>query len=142
MAKDRGKSLAATLRTGIESRESEYNREKKEAESRARRLSLERERLFKDLFEFGEAVGHMNVTSADDLLVFRFGERELRFEAIGDEDRLRVSGGDIPDHTEICMQQELNLWVVKTPVGLSRVEQDIFFDKGLGRLVALALGLE
>jgi hypothetical protein len=87
-------------------------------------------------------VGHLGVTSADDLLIFSFDERELRFESIGEEDRIRVSGGDVPDHTEICMQQELNLWIVKSPVGLSRVEQDVFFDKGLGRLMVLALGLE
>jgi len=142
MARDRGKTLAASLREGIESREEERALEQKEAAKLAKHLSQERERLFKDLFVFGETVGHLGVTSADDLLVLSFGDRELRLESIGDEDRIRVSGGDIPDHTEICMQQELNLWIVKSPVGLSRVEQDILFDKGLGRLMSLALGLE
>jgi hypothetical protein len=142
MAKDRGKSLAAVLRTGIESRENERVRENAEASSRAKYLNKERDRLYKDLFKFAEAVGYLGVTSADDLLLFTYEGRQLRFESIDNEDRIRVSGGDIPEHTEISMQLELNLWVVKSPVGLSRVEQDIFFDKGLGRLMTLALGLE
>lgn len=142
MAKDRGKSLAASLRQGIEAREVERLREEKEAAQLAKHLGRERDRLYKDLFVFGEEVGHLGVTSADDLLVFSYGERALRFESMGDEDRIRVTGGDIPDHTEICMQKELNLWIVKSPVGLNRMEQDILFDKGLSRLMALALRLE
>ena len=142
MAKDRGKSLAAKLRAGIDSQLEERAREKVEAEERIRRLGGERDRLFDDLFAFGEAIGHLTVKRGKASLDFTYGRKKLRFKAEGPADRIHVSGGDIPDHTEIMMQEELNLWIVKSPVGLKRVEQDPLFDKGLERIMILGLGIE
>lgn len=142
MAKDRGKSLAERLRAGIDSEREDRAQAEAEDLARTKHLCAERERLFKDLFSFGEAVGHLKVKAADDLLVFRYEGKKLRLEAVGDADRIRVVGSDVPDHTEIVMQEELNLWVVKSPVGLNRMEQDLLFDKGLARIMALALGIE
>ena len=141
MGKDRGKSLASRIRAGIEAREEELKREKAEAKARVKRLHREREVLLHDLFRFGEAVGHLVVQVEDDMVQFSFGEQVLRFEAIGNADRIRVSGGDLPENTEIVMQEELNLWIVKSPVGLNKRQQDILFDNGLERLLDLALGL-
>ena len=142
MVRDLGKSLAARIRAGIESREEEIKREKAEAKVRVEKLRKKRETLLQDLFRFGEAIGHLTVQVEDDMLQFSFGERELRFEAIGKADCIRVSGGDLPDNTEIVMQEELNLWIVKSPVGLSNMQQDVLFDNGLERLMDLALGLK
>ncbi len=141
MTTDRGKSLAARIRAGIEAREEELQREKAEAKSRIKRLHRERESLLQDLFRFGESVGHLNVQVKDGMLQFGFGDRVLRFEAVGDADRIRVTGGDLPENTEIAMQEELNFWIVKSPVGFNRIQQDILFDNGLERLLDLALDL-
>ena len=142
MAKDRGKSLAARLRAGIDSQLEAHAREQAEAKERMRHLSAERERLFDDLSAFGEAVGHLKVKRSKDSLDFMYSGNKLHFKAVGDSDRIHVSGGDVPDHTEIVMQEELKLWIVKSPVGLKRVEQDPLFDKGLERIMVLGLGIE
>jgi len=142
MARDRGKSLAARIRAGIESREEEIKREKAEAKERVEKLHKKREELFQELFRFGESIGHLVVQIEDDMLQFSFGEKELRFEAVGKADRIRVTGGDLPENTEIVMQEELSLWIVKSPVGLNQLQQDILFDNGLERLMDLALGLK
>ena len=141
MSKDRGKALAARIRAGIEAREEELKREKIEAKARVKRLLREREVLLRDLFRFGEAIGHLVVQVEDDMVQFSFGDRVLRFEATGAADRVRVTGGDLPENTEIVMQEELSLWIVKSPVGLHQLQQDILFDNGLERLLDLALGL-
>ena len=141
MSRVRGQSLAARIRAGIEAREEELKREKAEAKARVKRLHRERETLLQDLFRFGEAVGHLIVQIEDDMVQFSFGERRLRFEAIGHADRVRVTGDDLPESTEIVMQEELSLWIVKSPVGLNQLQQDILFDNGLERLLDLALGL-
>ena len=142
MGKDRGQSLAARLRAGIDSRIEERAREKAEEAERVRLLGAERTRLFDDLCAFGEAVGHLSVKRGANTLDFVYGRKKVRFKMIDDADRIRVSGGDIPDHTEIAMQEELQLWIVKSPVGLKRVEQDPLFDKGLERIMILGLGIE
>ena len=142
MAKDRGKTLAARLRAGIDSQIAEQAREKAEAEARTQQLLEERSRLLDDLTAFGEAIGHLVVKRSKTVIDFSYGGKKLRFTAVGDSDRVRVSGGDLPDHTEILMQDELQLWIVKSPVGLNRVEQDVLFDTGLERIMALALGIE
>ena len=142
MSKDRGQTLAARLRAGIDSRNQELVREKAEAAARVLQLNEERKRLFDDLCAFGEAVGHLSVKRGKGTVDFVYGRKKVRFKAIEEADRMRVSGGDLPDHTEIVMQEELNLWIVKSPVGLNRVEQDPLFDKGLERIMVLGLGIE
>ena len=142
MGRDRGQSLAARLRAGIDSRNEEQAREKAEAAARVRLLGEERERLLGDLCAFGEAIGHLSVKRGKGTVDFVYERKKVRFKAIDNADRIRVSGGDLPDHTEIAMQEELNLWIVKSPVGLNRVEQDPLFDKGLERIMVLGLGIE
>ena len=141
MVRDRGKSLAARIRAGIEAKEDELKREKAEAKARAKRLHKEREILLQDLLRFGEAIGHLTVQMKNDRLQFNFGKKQMRFEAIGNADCLRVTGGDLPENTEIVMQEELSLWIVKSPVGASAQQQDVLFDTGLEWLMDLGLGL-
>jgi hypothetical protein len=104
-------------------------------------LAAKRDQLFKDLFEFGQAIGHIRITAAEGLLRFQFERAELRFEAEGDADLVRVSGGEIPDRTELFVQPELNLWVVRTHHSLRKETQDLLFDVGLEQLLRLGLGI-
>lgn len=141
MAKDRGKTLAARIRGNLEKQADDRIRDEANKANRRKRLNLEREQLFKDLFEFGEAIGHIEIKARDGMLRFRFQKRELRFEAEGKEGIVRVSGGDIPDRTTLFVQGELNLWVVRTPNTLRQESQDLLFDTGLEQLMRLGLGI-
>ena len=141
MANDRGKTLAARIRGDLEQQADERVRAAADQASRSKRLSLERERLFKDLFAFGDAIGHIEIKAREGMLRFRFEKKELRFDAEGKEDRVRVSGGEIPDRTTLFIQEELNLWVVRTPNSLRQESQDLLFDTGLEQLMRLGLGL-
>jgi hypothetical protein len=141
MAKDRGKTLAARIRGDLEKQADDRVRAEADKVSRSKRLSLERERLFKDLFEFGDAVGHIEIKARDGMLRFRFQQRELRFDAEGKDDLIRVSGGDVPDRTTLFIQGDLNLWVVRTPNTLRQESQDLLFDTGLEQLMRLGLGI-
>ena len=141
MANDRGKTLAARIRGQLEKQEDDRLRAAADQASRGKRMRRERERLFKDLFEFGEAIGHIEIKSREGMLRFRLQKRELRFDAEGKEDRVRVSGGDVPDRTILFMQEELNLWVVQTPNSLRKESQDLLFDTGLEQLMRLGLGI-
>ena len=141
MANDRGMTLAARLRAGIEAKAEEREEASRNEKSRNRTLAAQRDRLFKDLFEFGQAIGHIRITAAEGLLRFQFERAELRFEAEGAGDLVCVSGGEIPDRTELFVQPELNLWVVRTHHSLRKETQDLLFDAGLEQLLRLGLGI-
>ena len=141
MAKDRGQSLAMRLRGIIEAKKAERARVQAEAAVRQQWLRSERERLFKDLWAFAEAIGHLSVSGSDDFLLFSLDGRELRFDAEGRADRVSITGTGIPDHTEAFVQQDLELWVVSTPSGLGKTQQTLLFDQGLQDLMNTALAL-
>jgi hypothetical protein len=141
MAKDRGKTLAARIREDLEKQADDHVRAEADKASRRKRLNLERDQLFKDLFKFGDAIGHIEIKARDGMLRFRYKKRELRFEAEGKEDLVRVSGGDVPDRTTIFVQGDLNLWVVRTPNTLRQESKDLLFDTGLEQLMRLGLGI-
>lgn len=110
--------------------------------ARVKTLSIERERLFVDLNEFGEALAHIVVKASGSAVIFRYQGREVRFDAKGKGDRVDVSGSDIPKKTQLFVQAELNAWVVKSPNGVGKEEQELLFDKGLERLVNIGLELQ
>ena len=141
MADDRGMTLAARLRAGIEAKAAEREEASRSEKSRNRTLAAKRDRLFKDLFEFRKAIGHIRITAAEGLLRFRYEGAELRFEAQGDADLVFVCGGEVPDRTELFVQPDLNLWVVRTHHSLRRETQDLLFDVGLEQLLHLGLGI-
>jgi len=141
MKKDRGKSLAARLKANIEATSMEQERLADLEAELLKKLSAEREVLFGDLREFGQAVGHISIKASSGSLLFRYKGRELRFDAKGKGGRVDVSGSDIPKKTQLFVQSELEAWVVKTPSDTGKMEQEVLFDKGLGGLMQLGLGL-
>ncbi len=141
MPKDRGQSLAARLRETIEARNAERERARVVADARQQRLREERLRLVNDLRAFGEAVEHIAVSGGAGRTVFRFEGRELRVDARGDRERVRIAGTGIAKQTHAFLHEELNRWVLSVPRARGTSEQLILFDKGLEHLMATALGL-
>jgi hypothetical protein len=105
------------------------------------KLSAEREVLFGDLREFGQAVGHISIKASSGSLLFRYKGRELRFDAKGKGGRVDVSGSDVPKKTQLFIQSELEAWVVKIPSDIGQMEQELLFDKGLEGLMQIGLEL-
>ena len=141
MPKDRGQSLAARLRETIEARNAERARARVVEDARQQRLRKERLRLVHDLRAFGEAVEHIAVSGGSGRAVFRFEGRELRIDARGDKERVRITGTDIAKQTHAFLHEELDRWVLSVPGARGTAEQLILFDKGLEHLMATALGL-
>ena len=141
MKKDRGQSLAARLKANIEAKSMEQERLAGLEAELLKKSSAEREVLFGDLREFGEAVGHISVKASSGWLLFRYQGRELRFDAKGKGGRVDVSGSDIPKKTQLFVQPELGAWVVKRPNDIGKMEQELLFDKGLEGLMQVGLEL-
>ena len=141
MPKDRGQSLATRLREAIEARNAERARARVVEDARQQRLREERLRLVHDLRAFGEAVEHIAVSGGSGRAVFRFEGRELRIDARGDKERVRITGTDIAKQTHAVLHEELDRWVLSVPGSRGTTEQLILFDKGLEHLMATALGL-
>ncbi len=141
MKKDRGKSLAARLKANIEATSMEQEKLADLEAELLKKMSAEREVLFGDLREFGQAVGHITVKATNGSLLFRYKGRELRFDAKGKGGRVDVSGSGIPKKTQLFVQPELVAWVVKTPSDNGKMEQELLFDGGLEGLMQLGLEL-
>lgn len=139
MAERRGADLAARIRAKIEEKNSAEAAHKAEKKAREADGRKERKRLLADLSAFGQAIGHLDVTCEKDVLVLGLGDKELRFEASGIADRIRVSGLD--PEPRLFLHPELNRWVVSHagPGGVE--EQELLFDAGLERLMAQAFEL-
>ncbi len=140
MGERRGSRLAARLRAQLDAnREAAAKRERekkaKEADGRA-----ERKQLLADLAAFGEAVGHLNVTVAKDVVILGYGKSTLRFEAQGIADRVRVKGLD--PEPRLFFHSDLNRWVVSRETGRGPEDQELLFDVGLESLLAEALSLQ
>ena len=134
--------MAVRLKANLEARLADQARQAEADNARIKTLSVERERLFVDLNEFGQAVGHIVVKASGSAVIFRYEGREVRFDAKGKGDRVDVSGSDIPKKTQLFVQAELNACVVKGPNGAGKEEQELLFDKGLARLINIGLGLQ
>jgi hypothetical protein len=139
MAERRGADLAARIRAQIETKKSaEAVREadKKAREADGRR---ERKRLLADLLAFGQEIGHFEVTREKDVLILGLGDKQLRFEASGIADRVRVVGLD--PEPRLFLHPELNRWVIAHAGRGGIEEQELLFDAGLERLMAEAFAL-
>ena len=141
MPKDRGQSLAVRLRETIDARNAERTRARVAEDARQQRLQEERLRLVRDLRAFGEAVEHIAVSGGSGRAVFRYEGRELRIDARGNQERVRITGTDIAKKTHAFLHGELDRWVLSVPGTRGTFEQLILFDKGLEHLMATALGL-
>jgi len=141
LEKDRGKALAERLRQSLEiSIESRRTQANKAAERRARAKD-ERTRLFKDLFEFGAAMGHVDVVAEDGMISFGWGDRRLHFHEAEDTDVIQVTGDDIKEGTVVALHAELDLWVVRSQTNDGRLGEQLLFDTGLEKLMVRALAL-
>lgn len=104
---------------------------------------MAREALLDDLEAFARAVGHVAVQRDDDGLTVRFGLRGLRFEPMGEGDRLRVTLEGWPataDH-RIYREQDLgDRWVLSYRKH-GNEDRVPLFDKGLEELMVSGLGL-
>jgi len=141
MTTKRGQELAAKLKAGIETRAAEEAARKSEAAAIQARLSTARQELLDDLFAFGEAVGHLTVSRTKKRVVLSFEGASLRFEIEGKSDKVTVEGGDVVAGTVLGLQSELKRWVVYTPISAGQDDQELLFDGGLERLVALGLAI-
>lgn len=133
--------MAAKLRAGIERRAVEAAARKSEAAEHQAQLSRARQELLEDLSAFGEAVGHLTVSRTKKKVVLSFEAASICFEVEGKADRVTVDGGDIVDGTVLGLQPELKRWVVYTPIPIGQDDQELLFDGGLERLMALGLAL-
>ena len=141
MPKDRGQSLAVRLRETIEARKAERARARMVEDARQQRLREERLQLVHDLRAFGHAVEHIAVSGGSNRAVFRFEGRELRIDARGNKERVRITGTGIARQTHAFLHEELNRWVLSVPGVHGTAEQLILFDKGLEYLMSTALEL-
>ena len=141
MTTKRGQGLAAKLKAGIEKQAADAAARKSEAVAQQARMQAEREQLMSDLLDFGEAVEHLSVKQGKKRLTLGFNGESMRFEPLGLEDEVAVSGGRLLAGTRLAMQPELEKWVVHFPGERGQNEQLLLFDGGLERLVSLGLGL-
>ncbi|MFT7518382.1 MAG: hypothetical protein ACI9MC_000513 [Kiritimatiellia bacterium] len=120
----------------------ETQRKTRLAEARAARNEL-----LAELVAFARAVGHLEISLGDDLLISWRGQR-VRFSPVGDADRIAVAfemvdqdppSGDA--HVRIYRHLDLgNRWVLSVPRG-AREELEPLFDAGLVHLMTAGLGL-
>ena len=141
MTTKRGQQLAAKLRQGIEQRAADDAARKSAEAARKAALNTARQALLDDLAEFGKAVGHLAVSRSKKRVVLGFEGASLRFQTQGPGDKVVVDGGAVVEGTHLLLQAELNRWVVHAPKAAGGSDQELLFDGGLERLMALGLGL-
>ncbi|TVQ92170.1 MAG: hypothetical protein EA397_07360 [Deltaproteobacteria bacterium] len=119
----------------------EVELERQQAEARAAR-----HKLLSELADFGEAVGHIEVTRAEDRVALRRDERELVFSAEGVADRVVVqllphsqTEGAPPIHIYRHPDAAMR-WVLSVGEGRAAAAE-LLFDSGLIHLLTEGLGL-
>ncbi len=137
-----GASLAARFRQAHE------ERERAKAEQAAKQAEAERARaaraaLLDDLLAFADATGFVTGARVDGGVRLALGDRELRFIAEGDADRVAVSWTAQPQAAESFLYREALLghrwiWRYLRPGREHRVP---LFDQGLELLLTEALAL-
>ena len=139
---DRGRDLAARFRAALD--HAEHERRSKE-EERLRKLEdgrRERDALLADLAAFGEALGHVAVQRHDGGVTFRWADRYLHFEPMGEGDRVRIEFEGVgEDEHRLYREPELGMkwvWLLRRK---GREDRLPLFDSGLEELLVLALKL-
>ncbi|MBW1877114.1 MAG: hypothetical protein JRI25_00625 [Deltaproteobacteria bacterium] len=117
-------------------------RREAEGQQRLAEGRQERERLFDDLTSLGEAMGHVAVQRHDGGVTFRFSDRFLHFEPMGEGDRVRVTFDGIgEDEHRLYQESGLgNRWVWSLR-RRGREDRLPLFDAGLEELLVLTLKL-
>lgn len=141
MSEKRGQKLADRLKLGIEQR---IARQRDEAEAESQRgewVLEERRRLFRDLFDFSAAVGHLDVVAEDGFLSIGFEGRQVLFQEAKDGGAVTVTGDGIDQPTMLMLHAELDLWVVRSTTNIGKPSEQLLFDKGLEHLLAKSLNI-
>lgn len=138
----RGSDLAARFRRALDAAETERLRREEERQQRLLEGRKEREQLFDDLASLGEAMGHLAVQRHEGGVTFRYNDRFLHFEPMGEGDRVRVSFDDIgEDEHRLYQEPGLgNRWVWSLR-RRGREDRLPLFDTGLEELLVFALKL-
>ena len=135
MGERRGEGLAARFRASIEARVAEKRRAEAELKARQARGREERTKVLSDLAAFGEQVGHFDVTVGEDVVIFRYDDRTIRFEAQGIADRLVVRGDGLDKERRIFLHSQLDKWVLTRELTGGREDQEMLFDTGIIQLM-------
>jgi hypothetical protein len=138
----RGSDLAARFRRALDAAEVERKRREDQREERLAKGREERDRLFDDLASLGEAMGHVAVQRHEGGVTFRFSDRFLHFEPMGEGDRVRVTFDDVgEDEHRLYQESGLgNRWVWSLR-RRGREDRLPLFDTGLEELLVLTLKL-
>lgn len=114
---------------------------KRIAEEQARlereRLERQREELLDALAAFGNAVSWFEVTRGEGLVTLRYGERSLRFEAVGERGKVKVEGDGLQGANKLFLQEPLDRWVWSREDRYDREHRVMLFDEGLETLVSV-----
>jgi hypothetical protein len=128
----RGLGLAQRLRASIDARLDAARKAEEAERDRVHRARVARAELLRDLAQFGRALGHARVSAAEDQVTIRLDGHNLRFEAVGDGDEVRVQGDGLQEPWRIQHNAELDRWALHPPRGSPR----LLFDAGLEELFA------
>jgi len=138
----RGRDLADRFRSALDAAEAERRRQEEEQQRRLAEGRKERVALMKDLAEVGRAIEHLAVSEQDGGVTFRFNDRFLHFEPMGEGDRVRVTFDDAGDGEHRLYREPGlgNRWVWSMR-RRGREDRLPLFDNGLEELLVLALKL-
>ncbi|NOY24399.1 MAG: hypothetical protein GXP62_00860 [Oligoflexia bacterium] len=127
----RGRSLARRLKAALDQRVDAQRKADAARDIQRAQARLCRARLLKDLADFGKALGHAKVSSAQDRVIVRYGGKTLRFESVGDLDQVQVLGDGLAEGYRLAHNAELGRWALHPPHGAPK----LLFDTGLEDLI-------
>lgn len=137
----KGSSLADRFKAAIDASRAAQDRDAEERERLAAEARAAREVLLDDLAAFADAVGHIAAQRDEQGLTMRYGDRSLRFERLGEHDRVRVIYAGGGDEQFLYRVPELADRWVRVFRRRHREERLPLFDSGLEELLVDALGL-
>jgi hypothetical protein len=139
----KGSHLAERLKSAIEQSDTERDSRSEALQRRAEEGARARQALLEDLEQFAQAVGHVAVVRDDLGVSMRYRERALRFEPMGEGDRVRVTvegWGNTTEHRVFRERDLADRWVLAYKK-YGRDEKMPLFERGLEELMVGGLGL-
>ncbi len=103
------------------------------------RLEQLRNELLDELEGFGREVGHFEVERGEGMVVLRYNDHSLRFEAAGERGKVRVEGEGLEGDNKLFIQEPLDRWVWSREDRYGREHREMLFDSGLEKLVQVVL---
>jgi hypothetical protein len=110
-----------------------------EEQARVERERLERSRgdLLDALEAFGRAVSWFEVERHGAVVILRYAERSLRFEAVGERGKVKVEGDGLQGDNKLFLQEPMDRWVWSREDRYGREHRAMLFDEGLEKLVSV-----